>query len=147
MKNSKISSVTPFVATFFTLGPFGMFFFLTFVSAMAFVRTLPHFGYKGEETFVWFVLFGASCIGVLYLCGVWEPKRGNCITKKYASIHSTVQIFTAFVLYYFLLPIINPGENYIAYGCTWILITLQVWSLLVTLLFLRERIQLLGQVD
>lgn len=133
--------MAPLIGVLFILGPFNFFGHVYLVSATLSVATLMFPALSSTQTSIWVTLCAVSFIGMFYLVKVWSFTRGNCVTKNYALTLCSFQTFMAFALSYFLIPVVkHTGE--LAYFCTIALIILQIWSAIVTLLFLQEKVAL-----
>jgi hypothetical protein len=133
--------MAPLIGVLFILGPFNFFSLLSLCNAVLFLTTLVFPSISSSPSSVWFMLCLASSVGIFYLCGVWGFTQGNYIRKKYATVLFTFQSLMACIIYYVLLPIVK-NTNGIAYIETVILLILHIWSAILTLLFLQEKMML-----
>lgn len=134
MKTPLLVKIGYTLGILFTIGPsflFTLLFFISFcfVGFSLFIPTAPFY--------LWLLLAILSIISTFYTIGIWDLKRGNYITKKYALTLCSFQVLVSLALYYYMLPRVIDT---FAYTCTWMLIFLELWSMLVTLCFLQEKL-------
>lgn len=141
MRTPYISRMTPLIGAFLILGPFNFFSLLSACNTVILLTTFIFPNMSTTPSSVWFMLCIASFVGIFYLCGVWGFTRGNYVTQKYAIALCTFQTLMAFTIYYVLLPIVEHTGG-IAYLLTIVLFILHVWSAILTLLFLQEKMML-----
>jgi hypothetical protein len=79
MNTPYLDRMTPRSAVLFMLGPIYFFTVVTIVSGGFFIGSLLGLGTHSAE---WFLVCLVSLIGTAYLLSIWEPVKGNYITKE-----------------------------------------------------------------
>ncbi len=146
MRAPFLNKRTIMMRVFFIIGPFNFFGLVTVLSTVLSVATLIFPTISNTQPFIWLIICAVSFIGMFYICGAWEPTSDTFIAKNYAVMLCAFQVLMIFMLFYFLLPVVEPAKG-VAYLCTVILIVLNLWSLVLTTLLARKDTPLLPTAD